>query len=81
MNKMAQEMVQTLEKMVDLERKKLLAFANRLLPSLTYDDILQPQDYPELEESPEFRYLEGVCIGIETSLSALYAIQSAESAP
>lgn len=72
---MTSKMVLELEKMVDLERKKLLIFAKRILPQLTSDDILQPQDYPELEESPEFRYREGVCIGLETALAAVYAMQ------
>lgn len=75
---MTSKMVPELEKMVDLERKKLLTFAKRILPQLTYEDILQPQDYPELEENPEFRYLEGVCIGLETALAALYAMQKEE---
>lgn len=72
---MTSKIVLELEKMVDLERKKLLIFAKRILPQLTSDDILQPQDYPELEESPEFRYREGVCIGLETALAAVYAMQ------
>ncbi len=68
-------MVQELEQMVRLERKKLLTFAKSILPCLTDEDILQPQDFPELELHPEFRYKEGVCIGLETALAALYAIQ------
>lgn len=73
---MTSKIVLELEKMVDLERKKLLIFAKRILPQLTSDDILQPQDYPELEDSPEFRYREGVCIGLETALAAVYALQN-----
>lgn len=61
--------------MVEFERKKLLAYAKRILPHLTSDDILQPQDFPELENNAEFRYLEGVVIGLETALAALYAGQ------
>ncbi len=70
------KMVQELEAMCSRERAKLLIFAKRILPQLTSDDILQPQDYPELEHSPEFRYAEGVCIGLETALSTLYAMRS-----
>ena len=73
---MNKKMVLELEKMVALERKKLLDFAKRILPHLTSDDMLQPQDHPELEMSPEFRYREGVCIGLETALSTLYAINA-----
>src|SRR5262249_26963447 len=60
-----------LEQMVEAQRKKLLEIAKRLIPHLTGDDILQPQDYPELDTNPEFRYEEGVLVGLETALSAL----------
>ncbi len=69
------KMVQEFERMVAFERNKLLKLANRLLPSLAAEDILQPQDFPELEQNPEFRYQEGVCIGLETALATLYALQ------
>lgn len=71
MNKMVQE----LERMVEQERKKLFQLAKRLIPHITPDDLLQPQDYPELELHPEFRYAEGILAGLETALSALYAMQ------
>jgi len=70
-----EKMVNELEKMVTLERQKLLKFAKRLIPYLTAEDILQPQDYPELDQNLEFRYQEGLVIGLETALSTLYAIR------
>ncbi len=68
-------MIQTIEQMVAFERQKLLDLARRINPLLTPEDILQPQDFEELEQNPEFRYQEGVCIGLESALSALYAIR------
>ena len=68
-----------LEKMVALERERLLSLAKRIIPHATSDDILQPQDFSELEQNPEFRYQEGVCIGLETALAALYAQENEDS--
>ena len=67
------KMATTLEQMIESQRKKLFAIANRLIPHITADDLLQPQDYPELETNPEFRYEEGILAGLETALAALYA--------
>lgn len=67
-------MVTELEKMADFERNKLYQLAKRLVPHLAPEDILQPQDFPELEQNPEFRYQEGVVIGVETALAALRII-------
>ena len=67
------KIIEQIEKMAAFERKKLLSLSQRILPHITTDDILQPQDFPELDENPEFRFQEGVCIGVETALAALYA--------
>ena len=64
----AQERVQAL---ISWQRQKLLECARRIIPHLTADDILQPQDYPELERDPEFRYEEGVLFGMEAIEAAL----------
>ncbi len=77
MNKIVQE----LENMVKLEREKLLAYAKRLVPHITPEDLLQPQDFADLEQDPEFRYLEGVCIGLEGALAAAYAQAALSGSP
>lgn len=56
--------------LIDAQEKKLLHLARRINPKVTSDDILQPQDFPELENNPEFRYEEGY-------LHALRAMQAA----
>lgn len=58
------------EEMVEHQRKKLLEFGRRIIPSLTMDDLLQPNDYPELEFHPLFRYEEGVLEGLLTAQMA-----------
>lgn len=58
------------------QRQKLLECARRIIPHLTADDILQPQDFPELECDPEFRFEEGVLFGMETIEAALRSTAS-----
>lgn len=62
-----------LEEMASMHRKHLLTLARRIVPTATSDDILQPNDYPELESHPEFRYEEGFLAGIQTAQMALRA--------
>lgn len=63
-----------LELMIEMQKEKLLMLSRRIIPHLTSDDILQPQDYPELEYNPEFRFEEGYLMGLESALCALRVI-------
>ena len=47
-----------------------------MVTGLTKDDLLQPMDYSELEESPCFRFEEGVLNGIGEVRAALYSFFS-----
>lgn len=58
------------DELVDLQRKKLLQLAQKIIPYLTEDDILQPNDFPELENNPLFRYEEGILEGLLTARMA-----------
>ena len=60
-----------IEEIANSQRAKLLAYGRRIVPTLTSDDVLQPNDFPELENHPEFRYEEGVLAGILTIQMAL----------
>ena len=62
-----------LDELAEGQRLKLLSCAKRIIPHLTTDDILQPNDFPQLEENPHFRYEEGVLEGILTVRMALLA--------
>ena len=55
------------------QREKVKKFAHTLIPHLTDDDLLQPNDFPELENHPYFRYEEGVLEGILTARMAFLA--------
>lgn len=53
------------------QEEKLLKCARRIVPHVALDDLWQPNDFPELEHHPEFRYEEGVLHGIHATLMAL----------
>lgn len=65
-----EKVVVLFEEMIELQRQKLLDFGRRIIPTLTTDDLLQPNDYPELEFHPLFRYEEGVLEGLLTAQMA-----------
>lgn len=68
---MRTEIESLLEEIIEGQREKILRCGRHFIPNLTSDDILQPNDYPELENNPHFRYEEGVLEGILTVKAAL----------
>lgn len=78
MNKQYLETI--LNELIAEQQAKLLHLGRRRIPCLTADDILQPNDFPELELDPLFRYEEGVLAGmlsVQATLRAESAIQVA----
>ncbi len=67
--------VQLLQELIEGQRKKMLASAQRIVPHVTLDDLLQPNDFPELELHPHFRYEEGILDGLQVAYTALLAHQ------
>ena len=61
------------DELVEGQRKKLFKFAQGIVPLITADDLLQPNDFPELEQQPLFRYEEGVLEGLLTARMAYLA--------
>lgn len=57
--------------LIEQQQKKLLQCAERIISNITSEDILQPNDYPELENHPEFRYEEGILAGMQMVAIAL----------
>ena len=68
-------MEELFDELVEGQRRKLLNFAQKLIPYLTTDDLLQPNDFPLLEQNPLFRYEEGVLEGLLTARMAYLARQ------
>ena len=69
------EIDQALQELVAFHQENLLKCGRRIIPHLTSDDMLQPNDFPELEFHPHFRYEEGVLSGIQTVQMALWALK------
>lgn len=63
------------DELITMQEKRVLSCGRNVIPNLTQDDILQPNDYIELENHPTFRYEEGVLIGIRSAFAALNALQ------
>jgi hypothetical protein len=63
-----------LDQLIQEQQEKVVRCANEILPHLTEDDLLQPNDFPQLEHHPYFRYEEGVLAGLQTARMALLAL-------
>ena len=72
---MKQQLEALFNELIDLQEKKLLSYAATIIPNITTDDILQPNDYPELENHPFFRYEEGVLKGLHSAKMAVLSQQ------
>lgn len=59
--------------LIEWQKSELLKHGKCVVPVLTYDDLLQPNDFPELENNPSFRYEEGVLAGLQMMQTALQA--------
>ena len=66
-----QDLLELIEEIERGQYEKVLTFARKIRPNLTEEDLLQPNDYPELEGNPEFRHEEGILEGIRTVKTAV----------
>ena len=62
-----------LDDLISHQQKVLLKLGRSLVPNVTLDDLMQPNDFPVLENHPLFRYEEGVLHGLQVAKSALLA--------
>lgn len=60
--------------MIEGQKARLLKVALEIVPHVTDEDLLQPNDFPDLEENPYFRYEEGVLHGLLSCQSGLQAV-------
>jgi hypothetical protein len=56
----------------ELQRRKVIDLARRLLPGLTLEDVRNPHDFPELTD-PDWQYEDGILTGIQSVLAAVRA--------
>jgi hypothetical protein len=76
-----QEIDLLIRELVEYHQKQLLKSGRQIISHLTSDDILQPNDFPQLENNPGFRYEEGVLCGIQIVQMALQAAVSQKTNP
>lgn len=67
-----------IDEMVSEQRESLLKMGRSIVPRLTPEDILQPNDFPDLEESPVFRYEEGILAGLQSLQIALKSLEKSD---
>lgn len=60
--------------LIKAQKKRLLVCAQRIVPEVIEDDLLQPNDFPSLELHPHFRYEEGVLEGLLTARMAYLSL-------
>ncbi len=68
------ELLHLLDELVEGQKRQLLKEGEKILPHITSDDILQPNDFPKLEHNPLFRYEEGYLAGLQASQIAVMAL-------
>jgi hypothetical protein len=61
------------DELIQQQERKLLRLAQELRPNVTWDDLLQPQDLPEVAGDPTFNYEDGLLAGIKAARIALRA--------
>jgi hypothetical protein len=60
-----------MQELVEQQRAKTLICARRIVSNATSDDLLQPNDFPQLELSPSFRHEEGILDGFLIAQTAI----------
>lgn len=73
---MKNEFIDVFDELAKSQLQRMLKYAKNFFPSITEDDLWQPNDFPLLEEDPLFRYEEGVLSGILQAKAALLASNS-----
>jgi hypothetical protein len=59
----------------EVQARKVIELARRLLPHLTAEDIRNPHDFPELDDH-DWQYEDGVLAGIQSVRIALRAMRN-----
>lgn len=63
--------IETVDAMIEHQQRVLLKMGREIIPHVTLDDLMQPNDFPKLEYHPFFRYEEGVLHGLQMVKASL----------
>ncbi len=61
---MIESFEEKLELMIEQQRNKVQNVANMINPRITREDILNPEDFPELKFDSQFNYEDGILSGM-----------------
>lgn len=78
---LAQGLEQLLAGMIRQQERRLHETGRRLVPGLTLDDLLSPDDVPALRADPEFLYEDGQLAGLLSAQAAVRAFLADRRAP
>lgn len=59
------------DQMIEQQRSKVLKLAREAIPHLGPEDVLNPNDFPELKAHPTFEYEDGILAGLVAAQIAL----------
>jgi hypothetical protein len=69
------QMIALFDELIEQQQQVLLDLARSVIPHLTLDDLMQPNDFPQLEYHPFFRYEEGVLHGLQAAKASFLGLQ------
>lgn len=64
---------QLLEELIVQQRAKVLKIGRSINPRLTADDIMNPFDWPEVAQHPQFSFEDGLLAGLISAQAAVTA--------
>ncbi|MDX2177581.1 MAG: hypothetical protein SF028_14045 [Candidatus Sumerlaeia bacterium] len=65
--------LELLQRMIEQQRAKVLKIARQINPRITNDDIMNPFDWPEVSNNPQFSFEDGLLAGLISADAALRA--------
>ena len=68
------DVLSLLASMEELQARKVIELARRLRPGLTAEDIRNPHDFPELEDT-DWHFEDGQLAGIQSVATAIRALR------
>ena len=78
---MKNDLLFLLNELIDHQKKTLYDSARTIIPNVTEDDLLQPNDFSDLEFHPHFRYEEGLLHGLQVAQAAILRLLNEKSVP
>jgi hypothetical protein len=61
------------DRMIEQQRAKVLRLAREAVPYISSEDVMNPNDFPQLKAHPTFDYEDGILAGLLSAQMALRA--------